>query len=118
MLVGGPPFRQLLAKGGGRRVGQAFIMPEFRRYTHALPLSGCPLRFDFHYSFYYGRIVEKAVPVPVLRLFYQASLHRIAVHVAELFDALSVAHSLLKRRAPVEKIPACPSPPPFVADSA
>ncbi len=50
----------------------------------------CPFGFNLHCPFYAQQVVTEAGPLPALRLFHQTALYRVAVHVAQLLDMLSV----------------------------
>src|SRR5277367_3110085 len=55
---------------------------------------GRPMRLNLHRPSTARCGVSKAGPRPVLRLGYQTSLHRIAMHVPELFDGLVVGEDV------------------------
>src|SRR5579862_2104575 len=59
--------------------------------SRLFPLPRRPLRLDLHDSFNAGSVVSKAAPCPILRALHQASLHRIAMNVTQLLDALARA---------------------------
>jgi hypothetical protein len=57
-------------------------------------LKSSPLRFDFGCSPQPGCIVAEAGPRPVFGLLNESPRDRVAMHVAQLFDALFIAQTL------------------------
>lgn len=54
-----------------------------------IPPRGCPVRLNFDYPCFSRRVVTEAGPSPLFGLRYQTPLHRIAVHISQLLDALT-----------------------------
>ena len=78
--MGAPLFRVFC-----ERVGPGDLVPSCRRMN--LQFRRWPF-VHLHWACLARRVPAKAAPCPVLGLEHKAALHRIAVHVAQLLDAL------------------------------
>ena len=65
-----------------------------RQYSRSLAAPRRPLRFNLHRTHFASRVVTEAAPRPVLRPFYEPTLHRIPMNVAKLSTNFRSPHRL------------------------